>query len=149
MIKIQKATEMKKHIQTLMILSLFGMFMTACNFEFTTAHVSNIQICEQMQGTLCDGDKPVISTNARNIYVSCKLNNAASNTEVTFTWKYMVDKPLTIDEVVLNTEEKGANLDLHSSLSRPNNGWPKGRYVIDIMVDGIKDKIETKEFEIQ
>lgn len=131
------------------VLILAGLTFSSCNFEFTTAHVTDIKICEQLNGSLCNNDNPVLSTNAPEISVSCELKNAPSNTMVTFTWKYLEDTPLVIDEVTLNSADRGTNLDLNSTLSRPYNGWPTGKYAVEISIGSDDKSPEVKHFEIR
>ncbi len=123
-------------------------FATGCDFEFSTANVSDIQICDQLQGALCGADNPSLSINTPQICVSCKLKNAPPDTQVTFVWKYMEGESVVIDEVVMNTANKGMNLDLHSTLSRPYNGWPKGKYAVEISVGTSTENPEIKRFTV-
>lgn len=133
-----------------LILPVIMMLITAsCEFDFSTANISDIKVCTSMSGNLCGNDNSTLSTSTQNIFVSCKLKNAPADTKVKFTWKYVEAEPLTIDEVVLNSEDRGTNLDLHSSLSRPYNGWPKGKYAVEIRIGENDDSPETKKFEIR
>ena len=131
-------------------LAIFVMITFAsCNFELTTAHVDDIKICDNLSGSLCNSDNLILSTAVDNISVSCKLKNAPENTMVTFTWKYVENEPLVIDEVVVNSGSKGTNLDLNSTLSRPYNGWPKGNYEVVISIGENDNSPESKKFKIQ
>ena len=140
---------MKKNYVIPVILMFLIMMFISCEFNFSTANVSDIKICERMEGNLCNTDLPVLSSVTSQIFASCALKNAPSNTEVLFIWKYLEGSPLIIDEVTMNSGDKGTNLDIHSSLSRPYNGWPKGRYAVEILVDGNKENKKVKNFEIQ
>ncbi len=131
------------------VLILGGIMLSSCNFEFTTANVKDIKICESLSGSLCNSDNSVLSTNIPEIYISCKLKNAPDNTKVTFTWKYLEEPQVVIDEVTLNSENKGTSLNLHSSLSRPNNGWPTGKYAVEISIGEDDKSPKVKNFEIR
>lgn len=140
---------MKKVKSLFGVLFLAGIILSGCNFEFSTANVSDIKTCTDFGSTLCNNSQAVFPTNAPAIYISCKLNNAPENTLVTFTWKYMEGAPLVIDEVTLNSGNEGMNLDLNSSLSRPNNGWPTGKYQVEIRIGSQDESPEIKQFEVQ
>jgi len=133
-----------------LILPVIMMLITAsCEFDFSTANISDVRVCTSMSGNLCGNDNSTLSISTQNIFVSCKLKNAPPDTKVKFTWKYVEGEPLVIDEVVLNSEDRGTNLDLHSSLSRPYNGWPKGKYAVEIRIGGNDDTPEVKNFQIR
>ncbi len=122
--------------------------LSSCEFEATTAHLEDIKTCVSLSGQLCAQENPVFDTNDRQIYVSCKLKNAPENTLVTFVWKYVEGEPVIIDKVTLSSSDKGTNLDLSSNLSRPDNGWPKGKYKIEISI-GNTASAEVKTFEVR
>lgn len=123
--------------------------LTSCNLEFTTANVADVKVCEELNGNLCNSDHAVLSTAANEISASCKLKNAPSDTRITFTWKYLEGSPIIIDEVTLDSGDKGSNLDLNSTLSRPNNGWPAGKYAVEIRIGENDKSPEIKTFEIR
>lgn len=136
--------KLRSFILTVMV----AWFAGGCDFEFSTANLSDIQICDQLQGALCGADSPALSINTPQICVSCKLKNAPPDTKVKFIWKYMEGESVVIDEVIMNTADKGMSLDLHSTLSRPYNGWPKGKYAVEISIGEKGDNPEVKRFEI-
>lgn len=117
--------------------------------EVTTAHLTDLSVCTSLSENLCAADMPVISTDAEELVVSCKLKNAPPATEVTFTWVYYGDTRIEIDAVTLNSGNEGSELDLHSTLSRPTNGWPIGTYeVVAKILSADKEPI-VKQFTIQ
>lgn len=128
---------------------IMTVLVSSCEFAFTTANVSDVKVCNDMSGALCSNDNSTLSTSTQNIFVSCKLKNAPENTKVRFIWKYVEGEPLIIDEVVLNSEDKGMSLDLHSSLSRPYNGWPQGKYAVEIQIEDDEKSPVIKNFEIR
>ena len=91
-------------ITTLSIIPIIFL-LNSCNFEVTTSNVSEIRICEDLSGNLCGEDQTALFSNAPQICASCNLNNAPSNTLVTFTWKYMEEPQLVIDEVTINNTD--------------------------------------------
>jgi len=141
--------KMKKVNYLIAFTAIIAFSVVSCNIELNSAHVEDIKICDDLSGNLCNNDHAVIMTTAGDVSVSCKLKNAPNNTMVVFTWKYMEGQPLVIDEVTLNSGTEGTNLDLNSTLSRPYNGWPTGRYAVEIKIgENDKDPV-IKNFEIQ
>ncbi|MDO9510604.1 MAG: hypothetical protein Q7J34_02490 [Bacteroidales bacterium] len=137
---------MKKAFFLIMVL-LTGAVFTACNV--TTANLSDIKMCEQLDGKLCAADQIVFTTNAAELYLSCKLNNAPAETKVKFSWFFLGEEKVFIDEVALTTDGSQTQYELHSSLSKPNNGWPAGNYEVIITIDANEASSITKLFSIQ
>ncbi len=136
------------------ILSLFTiaalLLLQSCNMEFSSASIDNLQTCHQLEGNLCDQSVDVFHPNSPQIVSSCQLHYAPPETIVTFTWKYIEGtEDIIIDAVSMNTGNEGSDLELHSSLSRPNNGWPAGRYAVDIIIGEDKSSLQTIEFEVR
>lgn len=141
---------MTKAIKSIWLLVLAIMLITSCEFEVTTAHIEDITICTALDGDICESNTPIISSSDPNIYVSCKLKNAPQNTIVTFIWKYTDgEDPIIIDEITLNSSDIGVNVDLNSSLSKPYNGWPNGKYEVEISIDGDENDPRIKYFEVR
>lgn len=139
---------MKKLLNFFGFILIMNVVLSSCEFEATTAHLTDIKTCVMLSGDLCDQENPVFNTTDPQIYVSCKLKNAPENTLITFVWKYMEGEPIIIDEVTLNSSAHGINLDLNSSLSRPNNGWPIGKYTVEITI-GDGGSTEVKTFQVR
>ncbi len=139
----------KRHYLLIFIVALIAIIVYTGGCEFSTAKVTDAKICTSMNGNICDSDNSVITSNPAEIYASCKLKNAPESTDIQFTWYYYGQTKFEIDNVTLNSGTNGSDLDVHSSLSRPNNGWPAGDYevVIQVMVEG-KDPL-VKTFEIR
>jgi len=122
-------------------------FLNACNFS--TANISDIKVCSSINDNQCTTDKAIFNTNTPEIFVSCHLNNPPQNTQVEFAWFYLGDKRIPIDSVVLSSGENIGKLNLNSSLSKPNNGWPTGDYEIVITLLETEKEPLTKQFEVQ
>ncbi|MFC2106827.1 hypothetical protein ACFLRY_00680 [Bacteroidota bacterium] len=131
------------------IVIMLSLFLTGCDFEVTTANIKDVKVCDRLSGELCGQDSPIFMSRDPQIFVSCKLKNAPENTIVTFIWKYVEGDPIIIDKVTVNSSDQGLNLDLNSSLSRPNNGWPTGKYEVEIRVGGTDGSPEVKSFEVR
>lgn len=138
---------MKKISLFLITIFIGTAFFTSCNL--TTAKISDVKMCEQPEGKLCPADQIVFSTNAAELYISCKLNNAPQGTKVKFSWFYLGEEKIFIDEVTLTVEDGRTEYDLNSSLSRPNNGWPIGNYEVRLMIDENEASTIAKTFSIQ
>lgn len=124
-------------------------WLSGCEFSVTTAHVENVKICNTANGNKCPSDNPNFATNTPEIFLSCQLKNAPQDTKVQFAWYYNGQKKILIDAVKVNTGDRTGTLDLHSSLSRPNNGWPRGEYEVVIsIVDTDKEPV-VKKFAVQ
>ncbi len=129
---------------------LIGMaLLHSCDFEFSTASIQDIKVCSQLEGQLCGESSATITPNAAEIFVSCELIFAPPETDIRFVWKYLEGEELTIDAITLNTGNEGSNLELHSSLNRPNNGWPAGKYAVDIMIGTDESSVKTVNFEVR
>jgi len=140
---------MKKSIKFIILLMFAGIILTSCEFEVTTAHINDIKTCVYLSGDQCDQENLVFNTNDPQIYVSCKLKNAPENTLVTFIWTYVEGDPIIIDKVTLNSSDYGIDVDLSSNLSKPNNGWPIGKYEVVIKVGNNDDSTQIKSFEVR
>lgn len=140
---------MKKKYIFIIILIVIAFLIYNGGCEFSTAKVSDAKVCTIMNSDLCDQDNIVLTGNPAEIYASCKLKNAPADTKIKFTWYYFGQTKTEITNVILDSADKGTELNLHSSLSRPTNGWPTGKYEVEIqiMVDSTDPLI--KSFEIQ
>ncbi len=144
-----KSLFMKKVSIIATVVIMISLLVTGCDFEVTTANINDIKACLQLSGDVCAQDNPVFSTTDPQICVSCKLKNAPANTLVTFVWQYVEADLIIIDEVTLNSADHGTNLDLNSSLSRPNNGWPIGKYQVEIHIGDNDSSPKIKSFEVR
>lgn len=133
-----------------LLIILIAILLNSCEYSVTTAHIENITTCVTMEGEICKSSVSIFSPLDKIIYVSCELKNAPQNTLVTFIWKYTDGKdPIIIDKITLNSSDIGINVDLSSSLSIPYNGWPIGKYEIDISIDGQNNNPIVKYFEVR
>ena len=131
------------------LLALFGVLSIFNSCNFSTANISDVKMCISIADNQCQADKPVFDTNTPEIFVSCHLNNAPNDTDVEFAWFYLGQERIPIDAVVLNSGEIMGTLNLNSSLSKPNNGWPKGDYEIVISILGTEKDPIVKQFWIK
>lgn len=117
---------------------------TGCEGEvsFTTASLSEVTMCTGVDSE----EKPVgiadsFNTDTPEIYTSAKLSNAPADTELKVEWIYIKGEAdvtdYLIDEFTGTTEGSGYPW---VSLSRPEDGWPKGDYKVVWYIDG-KEKM--------
>jgi hypothetical protein len=135
---------LKKVIALIVMALAGGLFVQAC--AVSSASISDVKTCEELDGDSCGMDQPVISADTPVIYLSGMLNDAPSDTKLVITWRYLTDEQ-DIDAVTLTTEESGSG-PFSSSLQMPANGWPSGDY--EVVLDLGTDTSESvhKEFSI-
>lgn len=137
---------MKKIISILAFLSVI-ILLSSCNFS--TANISDTKMCTSIADDQCSADKPVFDTNTPEIFVSCHLNNAPNDTDVEFAWFYLGQDRISIDAVTFSSGDAIGTLNLQSSLTRPNNGWPEGDYEIVITILGTEKEPVIKSFWVK
>ena len=139
----------KRHYLLIFIAAFIALMVYTGGCEFSSASISDGKVCTTMNGNLCSSDNPIITGNPSDIYASCNLKYAPESTDIRFSWYYYGQSKIEIDQVTINSGTNGSDLDVFSSLSRPDNGWPTGDYevVIELMVEG-KDPI-VKKFQMQ
>lgn len=127
--------------------------LVGCKGEvsFSTANLSEAVICKSVDEVT---GKPVekadvFSSDTEKIYCSVKLSNAPEETQVLSQWIYVKGdladvENYKIDEASLQV--KGTTY-LMFSLSRPDNGFPKGEYVCKLFLNG-KEK-ESVPFRVE
>lgn len=137
---------MKKVINPFTLLG-FALFFVACSV--TTANIDDVKVCTSISDNQCPSDNPVFNTNTPEIFISCHLNNAPENTEVEFAWFYYGQQKIAIDAVKLSSGSKIGTLNLQSSLSKPSNGWPQGKYEVVLSIVGFDKEPFVKTFSVQ
>lgn len=141
---------MGKYLYSLFITIIISFLLSSCEVSVSTANIDNVKVCNSLNGKLCESNASVFNTTDPVIYSSCNLNNAPENTSVKFTWRYTHnEKPILIDEIVLNSSDKGINLDLNCSLSKPYNDWPAGSYEVEVSILESAQAPIIKFFEIR
>lgn len=118
-------------------------------FDLDSTHVEEVKICSQIVGNQCPSDEPVFEVNTPQIVVSCKLGNPAPDSKVEFAWYYKTDGEVKIDAVILSSGDHIGTLEMHSSLSRPNNGWPAGDYEVVIKIMDTEKEPIIKKFYVR
>ena len=139
---------MKKIITSFVAIALL-IFISSCEFNFSTANIDDVKMCTSINDNQCPSDNPNFSPGTPEIFISCHLNNAPENTEVEFAWFYYGQEKIAIDAVKLNSGDQIGTLNLQSSFTRPNNGWPVGEYEVVITILGTEKEAVIKKFSVQ
>jgi len=138
-----------KKIITNFVAIAFLMFITSCEFNFSTANIDDVKMCTSINDNQCGSDNPNFTPSTPEIFISCHLKNAPENTEVEFAWFFYGQEKIAIDVVKLNSGDQIGTLNLQSSFSRPNNGWPVGEYEVIITILGTEKEPVVKKFWVQ
>ncbi len=124
-----------KNVFRIIYLVAFALIITSCSFSFTTANFKNIQVASQVD----DDNKPtalksVFAPTDPMVYVTGSINNAPDGTVIKAEWIYLGTTPQTdIDSVTLDIES--ATTLFQFSLSKPDAGWPAGKYEVKLSID--------------
>lgn len=140
---------MKFRIQSIIFLLTITFLICGCEINLSTATISNVRMCSQVYDNECPSDNPFFTSTTADIYVSCNLRHAPENTNVRFSWYYLADQEVLIDEVILSSGEQLGLLHLQSGLSKPNNAWPVGEYEVRIQIMGTEKAVIIKKFRIE
>jgi len=139
----------KKNIIIFIAIVVIGFVIYNGGCNFSTANINDVKMCTSVNDNQCASDNSVFSQGTAEIFVSCHLNNAPNDTDVEFAWFYYGQEKVAIDAVKLNSGDNIGTINLQSSLSRPNNGWPIGEYEIVITIlETEKDPI-IKKFSVK
>ena len=127
---------MKK--STIIVLAiLIAAAMGACSFSVSTASLKNLQMASQVDSnnkavTVTDS----FTTDTPMIYATGNVNNAPEGTVIEALWVYLDSDPvIDIDSVEMELDD--SYVDFIFSLSRPDNGWPTGKYEVKLSIDGV------------
>ncbi|WP_054141839.1 hypothetical protein [Bosea sp. AAP35] len=99
-----------------------------------------------------DGDVPpqsAFATDTAKIVLALQIRNLKPDDKLTATWvAEKTDRSPPNFEIVSSTIPLGASQLVSASLSKPNAGWPPGRYRIDMRING--GPVEFRQyFEIE
>jgi len=117
--------------------------------DLNSAHIENVKTCTSAIDSQCTNDQTFFQTNSPQIVVSCELKNPPADTKVEFTWNYLSDGIIEIDAVTLSSGDNVGTVNMHSSLSRPNNGWPIGDYEVVIKILDTDKEPTIKKFYVK
>lgn len=112
----------------------FALVFNGCSVSFTTAKITDVETASSVnQETNEPIDKTsVFSPESPMVYVTAKIKNAPDGTIVKAMFYYS-DNELEIIKAELEIENTSDNF--YFSLSKPDAGFPKGTYRIDLFID--------------
>ena len=117
--------------------------------DFNSSHIKEIRICHQIENHQCPNDEPVFDSQSPEIFLSCKLGNPIPETNIEFAWYYTTNIRNKIEVVILNSDDYIETLQIHTSLSRPEKGWPLGDYEVIITILNTKKEPIIKKFYVR
>lgn len=129
------------------LIVLLAIGLSACSFSVSTASISDVKTGSEIEDGEVVKEVKVFATDAPQIFVTAKLNNAPEGTKLTFLWRYLEDGGTDIDSVTVETES-GQNL-AKSSLSMPTEGWPPGDYEVVLKLDTDNSEPVRKKFSVE
>lgn len=125
---------------------LSTLLLQSCDFNISTANITNVKVCTSIEDNKCDSDNSSISINTPVIYATADLENLTEGLVATIIWQF--DNSGTwyeIDKVELKINNMN---QIKSSLSAPTNGWPLGNYQVIFLLNTDNSKPITKSFTI-
>ncbi|MDO8736052.1 MAG: hypothetical protein Q7K29_03110 [Thermoleophilia bacterium] len=143
---------MKKVIIPVAVLStMAALLLVAIGCNVSTASLSNVRVCEQIDGEQCPSDMSTIGKESPSFYVSADIDSAPTGTKIKIDWRYLSgeigNEPQDIDSVSLTTEE-GSN-NLQSSLQRSAEIWPRGEYEVVLKIETDNAEPVHKPFSVK
>src|SRR5438874_349056 len=108
-------------------LFLFFVSLTSIFPSCSTANLSDVKLCTSMSGGLCDKDMSTFPGNTDVIYVTANLNNAPSDTKVTFSWKK--------GDTDMGTANVSTGSGTVNSSFKPSGMLEAGKYSVTLKID--------------
>jgi len=119
---------------------LLAVTLAGCEGEvsFTTASLSEVTMCQGVDENWQPVDATdVFAVDTPEIFCSAKLSHAPDGTEVSAEWIYIEGEMEDLSNYLIDTWSATAGSGyLYASLTRPDNGWPKGDYQVVFYIDG-------------
>ena len=120
--------------------------------NLSTANFSNVKMCGSLKNDECSSDNTVFASADPSINTSVTLNNAPSDSKVTFAW-YYIDSARTLigsfDTDLTKVENNGSTYSLHCSVNSPEGGWPAGKYEVEMKIHSDNSKPLVKSFSVK
>jgi hypothetical protein len=122
---------------------LFGLLLAAP--LYAAPHFTDIVVSDSKDGDAVDS----FATTATKIYLHAEMSDIEKGSKMTGTWiavdthgaappNYKIDSADLVADGAINT--------VNYSLSKPNKGWPVGKYRVELSVDG--KTVNTATFTI-
>jgi len=119
-----------------------SLFAGPVGCKVSTANLSDVRVCPKVNAEgVCPEDAAEIPADTEIVHASALLQNAPPDTVVTVAWRYLEgpagqpaspDGAFEIDSAQFVAKDPA--MSLHGVLTRPHNGWPKGRYEVVLTV---------------
>lgn len=128
-----------------LLIGVVFMLMVSCSF--TTANFSDLQMASEID----EDNNPVVPVDSFTvdspvIYVTGTLNNAPEGTVIKAEWVYVEEEPpIYIDSVELEAVEITTSFNFN--FTKPDNGWPVGKYEVRLYIDNEQEEIMTFHVE--
>ena len=114
--------------------------LPACNVS--TANLSDVKLCtEKNSSNVCSDDASTFPASTPVIYCSANLNNAPSDTKVTFEWKHGSES-LGKADVVTSSGTVVSNFSTGGAVE-------PGKYSVTLKINTDNSKPITREFTIE
>ncbi|MHB8859433.1 MAG: hypothetical protein ACYC6Z_08140 [Thermoleophilia bacterium] len=141
---------MKKAFLALALLTAIALSTFLAGCSATTANLSDIKICDKLEGDSCAADNPSLAPDAETFYVTASLNSAPSGTRIDVSWKYLggeLGKAQDIDAVSMVSDENSNVIE--SSLQRSASAWPRGDYQVTLRINADNVDPVSKQFSVK
>jgi len=125
---------------TLSVLNVMFLTVVLSSCNVSTANLTDVKVCTSLNGSECSGDASSFSADVQAIYCSASLNNAPSNTKVTFEWKHEGES--------MGKAELEAPSGFVNSTFKPTTELVPGKYSVTVKLETDNSKPITKEFTI-
>ena len=120
---------------------LLAIPLIGCEGEvsFTTASLSEATMCQSVDEDMRPVDATdVFTPDTPEIFCSFKLSNAPPDTEIKSEWIYVEGELEGVTDHLITDWSMTADGThyIYASITRPDEGWPKGDYRLILYVDG-------------
>lgn len=126
-----------KTVILLTILLLTFTLVMGCEAEFSTAKLSELATASEIDK---ETKKPITVTDrftpdTEVIYCTAKMENVPPDTKIMYVWYYT--EPENDIEITKweGTASEGGSGYIYGYLTRPNDGWPSGQYLVKVYLD--------------
>lgn len=131
--------------------AVFVMTLVLSGCNVSTAGLSNVKLCEKLDGDSCSSDMTTLSKDASTFFVTGNLDNAPSGTKIKIDWRYLSgelgNEPQDIDSASFTSEEN-SNI-ITGSLERATESWPKGEYEVVLKIQTDNADPVSKKFSVK
>lgn len=137
-----------------MFLVVLALQITSCREQSGTSPlIRQVRLCNELVDGACTDEKPSFSATTNTFYVSCILEKANEEAEVSFLWFFYENgKKQLLEKVVLKpwelSDKKTSDYVLVANLNRSGGRWPEGKYEVEVVLGGLYPFSVIKSFNI-